>query len=51
VLVSFNAPHTRVGDQEYFIPRATMAIAPLAGEQEAHKRLNPKVTVANIPHL
>jgi hypothetical protein len=35
LLVSFNA-HTCVGDQECFIPRATMAIVP--GE-EAHKRL------------
>jgi hypothetical protein len=46
LLVSFNA-HTRVGDQECFIPRATMAIAP--GENEAHKRLNP--TAANVPSL
>jgi hypothetical protein len=46
LLVSFNA-HTRVGDQEWFIPRATMAIAP--GEKAAHKRLNP--TAANVPRL
>jgi hypothetical protein len=46
LLVSFNA-HTRVGDQEYFIPRANMAIAP--GEKAAHKRINP--TAANVPHL
>jgi hypothetical protein len=46
LLVSFIA-HTRVGHQEYFIPRATMAIAP--GEKAAHKRLNP--TAANIPRL
>ncbi len=46
LLVSFNA-HTRVGDQECFIPRATMAIAP--GGQAAHKRLNP--TAANVPRL
>ncbi len=37
-----------VGDQECFIPRATiMAIAP--GEKAAHKRLNP--TAANVPRL
>jgi hypothetical protein len=46
LLVSFNV-HTRVGDQECFIPRATMAIAP--GEKAAHKRLNP--TAANVPRL
>ncbi len=39
----FNA-HTRVGDQEYFIPRATMAIAP--GEKAVYKRLNP--TAADV---
>ncbi len=36
-----------VGDQECFIPRATMAIAP--GEKAAHNRLNP--TAANVPRL
>jgi hypothetical protein len=37
-----------VGDQECFIPRATMASAP--GEKAAHKRLNP--TAANeIPSM
>ncbi len=46
LLVSFNA-HTRAGDQECFIPRATMAIVP--GEKAAHKRLNP--TAANLPSL
>jgi hypothetical protein len=46
LLVSFNA-HTRLGDQECFIPRANMAIAP--GEKAAHKRLNP--TAANVPGL
>jgi hypothetical protein len=46
LLVSFNA-HTCVGDQECFIPRATMASAP--GEKAAHKRLNP--TAANVPRL
>jgi hypothetical protein len=46
LLVSFNA-HTRAGDQECFIPRATMAIAP--GEKAAHKRLNP--TATNVPRL
>ncbi len=46
LLVSFNA-HTRVGDQECLIPRATMAIAP--GEKAAHKRLNQ--TAANVPRL
>jgi hypothetical protein len=46
LLVSFNA-HTRVGDQECFIPLATMAIA---SEGKAdHKRLNP--TAANVPCL
>jgi hypothetical protein len=44
LLVSFNA-HTCVGDQECFIPRATVAIVP--GEKAAHKRLNP--TAANLP--
>ncbi len=44
LLVSLNA-HTRVGDQECFIPRATMAVAP--GEKAAHKRLNP--TANNVP--
>ncbi len=39
--------HKRVGDQECFILRATMAIAP--GEKDAHRRLNP--TVANVPRL
>jgi hypothetical protein len=34
LLVSFNA-HTCAGDQEYFIPRATMAIVP--GEKAARK--------------
>ncbi len=43
LLVSFNA-HTCVVDQEYFIPRATMAIVP--GEKAAHKRLNH--TAANL---
>ncbi len=43
LLVSFNS-HTCVGDQESFIPRATMAIVP--GEKAAHKRLNP--TAANL---
>ncbi len=37
----------RVGDQECFIPRATMAIAP--GETAADKWLNP--TAANVPRL
>ncbi len=46
LLVSFNE-HTRVGDQQCFIPRATMAIAP--GEKAAHKSLN--LTAANIPRL
>jgi hypothetical protein len=46
LLVSFNV-HTRVGDQECFIPRATMAIAP--GEEAAHKRLTP--TVKTVPRL
>jgi hypothetical protein len=46
LLVSFNV-HTCVGNQEGFIPRATMAIAP--GENTAHKRLNP--TAANVPRL
>ena len=47
LLVSFNA-QTCVGDQECFIPRATMASAP--GEKAAHKRLNP--TAANeIPSM
>jgi hypothetical protein len=46
LLVSFNV-HTREGDQECFIPRATMAIAP--GDKAAHKRLNP--TAANVPRL
>ena len=46
LLVSFNA-HMGVGDQECFIPRATMAIAP--GDKAAHKRLNP--TAANVPRL
>ncbi len=46
LLVSFNA-HTRVGDQEFFIPRATMAIAP--GEKAALKRLNQ--TAANVPRV
>ena len=46
LLVSFNV-HTRVGDQECFIPHATMAIAP--GEKAAHKRLNP--TATNFPRL
>jgi hypothetical protein len=45
-LVSFNL-HTRVSDQECFIPRATIAIAP--GEKAAHKRLSP--TAANVPRL
>ncbi len=39
--------HTCVGDQECFIPRATMAILP--GDKEAHKRLNP--TAAHLPPL
>jgi hypothetical protein len=39
--------HKRVGDQECFIPHATMAIA--RGEKAAHIRLNP--TAANIPRL
>ena len=39
--------HTRVGDQECFIPHATMAIAP--GEKAAHKKLNP--TATNVPRL
>ncbi len=43
LLVSFNA-HTRVGDQEYFIPRATMSIVPR--EKAAYKRINP--TAANL---
>jgi hypothetical protein len=43
LLVSFNA-HTCVGDQEYFIPRATMSILP--GEKAAYKRINP--TAANL---
>ncbi len=46
LLVSFNA-HMRVGDQECFVPRATMAIAP--GEKAAYKRLNQ--TAANVPRL
>ncbi len=46
LLVSLNA-YTRAGDQECFIPRATMAIAP--GEKVAHQRLNP--TAANVPCL
>ncbi len=46
LLVSFNA-YTLAGDQECFIPRATMTIAP--GEKAAHKRLNP--TAANVPRL
>ncbi len=46
LLVSFNA-HTRAGDQECFIPRAAMAIAP--GEKAAHKRLNG--TATNVPRL
>ncbi len=47
-LISFNA-YTRApaGDQECFIPHATMAIAP--GEKAAHKRLNP--TATNFPRL
>ena len=36
-----------MGDQECFIPRATMAIAP--GEKAAHKRLN--LTAANVSRL
>jgi hypothetical protein len=36
-----------LGDQECFIPRATMAIA--LGEKAAHKKLNP--TAANVPRL
>ena len=36
MLVSFNE-HTCVGDQEWFITRATMAI--VLGQKEAHKRL------------
>ncbi len=50
MLVSFHAHTrhvTRVGDQEWFIPRATMAIVP--GEKAAHKRLN--TTAANVPRL
>ncbi len=39
--------HTCVGDQECFIPHATMAIVP--GEKAAHKRLN--LTAANHPPL
>jgi hypothetical protein len=46
LLVSFNA-HTYVGDQECFIPRATMTTVP--GEKANHKRLNP--TAANLPPL
>ncbi len=46
LLVSFIA-HTRVGDQECFIPRVTMAIAP--GEKAAHIRLNQ--TATNVPRL
>jgi hypothetical protein len=46
LLVSFNA-HARVGDQECFIPRTTMAIA--LGEKAAHKRLNQ--TATNVPRL
>jgi hypothetical protein len=54
LLVSFNA-HTCVGDQECFIPRATIMMAwqvrlhslSEPGEKAAHKRLNP--TAANIP--
>jgi hypothetical protein len=48
LLVSFNA-HTCVGDQECFIPRATMASASAPWENAAHKRLNP--TAANVPRL
>jgi hypothetical protein len=39
--------HTRVGDQECFIPRVTMAITP--GAKMAHERLNP--TAAKVPRL
>jgi hypothetical protein len=46
LLVSFNE-HTRVGEKECFIPRATMSIAP--GEKAAHKRLIQ--TAANVPRL
>jgi hypothetical protein len=46
LLVSFNA-HTCLGDQEVFIPRATMTSA--QGEKAAHKRLNP--TATNVPCL
>ncbi len=42
LLVSFNA-HTRVGDQECFVPRASMAIAP--GKKAAQP------TAANVSHL
>ncbi len=46
LLVSFNV-HTSVGDQECFIPHATMASVP--GEKAAHKKLN--LTAANLPPL
>jgi hypothetical protein len=46
VLISFNEL-TCVGDQECFIPRATVAIVP--GKKAAHKRLNP--TAASLPLL
>ncbi len=55
LLVSFNA-HTCVGDQDWFIPRDTMAIVPgvQAGDQEAHKRLTssfsrPQAALAPCP--
>ena len=51
LLVSINA-HTCVGDQDWFIPRATMAIVP--GDQAAHKRLTssfspPRAALAPCP--
>jgi hypothetical protein len=46
LLVSFNV-HTRVGDQECFIPRATMAIAP--GEKAAHKKAQPDCRQRSSP--
>ncbi len=47
LLVSFNA-HTCVGDQDWFIPRATMAIVP--GEKAADKRLISSRSFP-VPHV
>jgi hypothetical protein len=50
LLVSSNLnAHTCVGDQECFIPRATIMMAIVPGEKAAHKRLDP--TAANLPPL